>query len=78
MSAAEHSLHAPAPDRDPVVIVRGRVVACDWCSLDGVPYTRIVPGSVHRSDDTVNLCDRCAALLAVAIKRRQRRKRKRG
>lgn len=72
MSAAP-SLPPLALERTPGrVIVGARVVACDWCSLDGVPYTRMVKGSEHASDDTIHLCDGCAGELELALERRRR------
>lgn len=67
------SLPPLALERSPGrVLVGARVVACDWCSLDGVPYTRVVKGSEHASDDTIHLCDGCAGELELALERRRR------
>ena len=76
MTAAVKKL--PPPPLAPAnahVIHGARVVECDWCTCDGVPYTRIVNGSAHASTDTIHLCDACASLLERAIKRRRRARR---
>lgn len=75
MSAAP-SLPPLALERSPSrVIVGGRLVACDWCSLDGRPFVRVVEGSMYPATDSINLCDECAAELAAGIKRALRRRR---
>lgn len=77
MSAAPLFPLDSAGEHAPRVIVGRREVACDWCSCDATPYTRIVPGSVHRSEDTIHLCDECAGELAAAVKRKLRMGRER-
>lgn len=72
MSAASKLPPIPMADANARVIVGARTVECDWCTCDAAPYTRIVENSAHASEDTIHLCDACARLLVLAVKRRRR------
>lgn len=45
-------------------------VTCDWCSVDGSRFVRIVPTSWGTSEDYIDLCDPCAIRLRDAITRK--------